>query len=145
MSSFCVSHLLLGRGALTLSCIPHEAVLQKTNFSFVRSYQQTIVSGLGMGAVSASLLAPGPIWLRPMQTLCHISLGSHEPVLLCLEGRISLVSSIPTGSTVFLPPRLQSSLSPEGKDFTFYLEPSVPWSLTLCTLSSSRSLYLYPS
>lgn len=28
---------------------------------------------------------------------------------------------------------------------TFYLGLSVPWSLILCTLSSSRFLYLFPS
>lgn len=67
------------------------------------------------------------------QRLCE---HMHASVLLCLEGL-----------DVFhpqWPPLLQSSPSPEGRDMTEApnLWMSVPRSLTLCTLSSGRSLHL---
>ena len=54
-----------------------------------------------------------------------------------LEGLVSLVSSIPSGCTPFLPPLLQGSLKPKGKGLmeASRLRLSVPGSLILRIMS----------
>lgn len=95
---------------LHAACIPHEAVLQKTDSSSVRSYQLKLVSGLGMGLC----LLPSQswaVWLRPVRACASSSLGSCDPVLLCLEGFLGvfrpywLHSLSASSSTEFPEPR----------------------------------------
>lgn len=69
----------------------------------------------------------------------------HLSVLLWLNA-VSLASAIPSGVLEsFLPPLLQGSSLSEGRDLmeASLSEPSVPRSLTLCTLPSYGSLYLF--
>lgn len=53
----------------------------------------------------------------------------------------------PVSLAFFLPPLLQSTLSPKGRDLidTSHLGLSISRSLMLCTLSGCGSLYLFPS
>lgn len=62
--------------------------------------------------------------------------------LLCLELHCFLVMSIPSGSSL-----LQGSLIPEKRNLVeiSHLEWNIPKSLTLCTLFTCESLYLFPS
>ena len=51
LSSFCLDHLLLGRGlSLRVVYIFSETSLEENNFSFANGYQLEIALGLGMGS-----------------------------------------------------------------------------------------------
>lgn len=83
-------------------CIPSETPLEKGKFSFASSYQPGVASGLGCGPVSTLLstegFPSGPDLCRPCMcchNFCEFTCGS---VLLNLEGHVSLMSSIPSGS-----------------------------------------------
>ena len=68
-------------------------------------------------------------------------------VMLCLEGLVSLVFSIPSFSYDLFASPSTAFLVPLGKNLleTLHLGLDVPWSLTLCILSGCRILYLFPS
>jgi hypothetical protein len=64
-----------------------------------------------------------------------------------LEGLTSLFPLFSLALTLFLPPFLQESLGPEGKDLMEIscLGLAVSRSLTLCILPAYGFLYLFPS
>lgn len=120
MSLFSVGHLLLVIGLpLSVVFLSRETPLEKAIFSFVSSCQLEIASGYVVGLVFTSLgdgTASDLYLCRPLVLCQSLFVFIHASVLLCLEGLISLVSSIPTGSYNLFASLLQSSLSPEGRD-----------------------------
>ena len=100
--------------------IPSETLLEKTRFSYAGSSFSTedsfwVRAG---GCVHFASQFWNLIWHRLMQVLCilPISMGLCVLVLLCLEGLVFFVSSIPLAFTIFLSPLLHSFLIPEGMD-----------------------------
>lgn len=140
-SLFWIGHLLLCmEPPLTVVSIPIEHLLEKTNFSFVSSYQLKTASGLGMGDQVQLLLSV--IW--PHLDLCRSYACYHclfdfiyVPALLFLEGLVSLMSSIPTNAY-----NLIFSSSIEYSDH-WRRNLSAQWYLTHCTLSSCGSLFVH--
>ena len=79
----------------------NESPLEKTNFSFMNSYQLDIASWLGVGdcvCFSLSVLGPRLAWTcaAPMDA-ARVSGFICPSVLLYLEGPVSLASTTPTG------------------------------------------------
>lgn len=106
--------------SLSVVCIPSEIMLEKNHFSFVRSYELEMSSGLRVGFASTSPLSPGT------SHRVQISAGSVPAASLsaflwvallppCLEGLVSLVSSIPCGSYNLSSSYSREFLSPERR------------------------------
>jgi hypothetical protein len=74
---------------LSVFCLPRETPLERTNFSSVCSCPWATDSGLGIRMPVYSSQRLDHTWL------CEFRCMS---VLLCLEGLLSLLSSIPVGS-----------------------------------------------
>lgn len=148
-SSFWVGCLLLCTGLLwSVVRIPRKTSSGKDDFSFAGNCQLETAFWLGMGDHAHSSL-----WLGPVQTLacCHnLYKFICASVLLGLEGIVSLVSPIPTGSQSFWS-LVYKGLSPEGRcskeRFSmemFHLGLGVPRSLSLHIIQCGY-LHLFPS
>lgn len=103
----------------------------------------------GSGPVSASLSAGNTTGSEPSTSYAQWGHGRCELIcisgLLCLEGLVSLLPSIPPGSyklSAFSSTRFQN---PEGRDLivTAPLALNVPRSLVLCSLPSGGHLHLF--
>lgn len=114
---------------LCISGIP----LEKMKFSFVSSCQSALTPELGMGAhvcLLPSELGPHLGWTcaGPIQAACFC-----ESALLCPEGTVSMLLSLPSGS-YNLPTASSTELSLEGRSLmaTSLLGPDVRRSLAPC-------------
>ena len=122
-----------------MDSICNGTLLYNTNFPLVVvvSCRQPVSYRWGLCPLPISeldLLAQtcaGPVHAAKV---CESICGS---ALLCLEGLISLLSSLPLALTIFVLLLLQSSLIPEGENLmeTSHLGLSVPRSLTLHIVS----------
>lgn len=87
---------------LNLVCIPTETLLENTNFSFMNGYQLEIDSGLKMEICVYYPSQPwgaAGAWVAYCHHLCDsLCVTALLSILVCLEGLVSLVSTIPTGS-----------------------------------------------
>lgn len=91
-----------GRFVLTgMICIPSETPSEK----LFLLWEQSVGGSFG-ARMGAYVFFPsqhlGSVWLRLVQTLCRLCCHNfwiymHQPILLCLESYVSLISSIPTG------------------------------------------------
>lgn len=100
---------------LRVDYIPSETPLEKNILSFASDYSLEINSDLGTGTCAPSPLSTGTLsGAEPCKSCacCH-SLSELICALdvLCLEGLLSLISSIPSGSCTLSP-----SLGPAGRD-----------------------------
>lgn len=98
-------------------CTSCESLLEKTNFSFPSVCQLERVSELGIGVSSISPLSSrtpmGPDLCRSC-ACCHSLRGFlRMSTVLCLEGFVCLVPSIPSGAYNLPTSFPQGSLSPE--------------------------------
>jgi len=124
-------------------CFSSETLLEKSKFSFPSGYQSETTSWLG-NHLNLSI-PPGTDLCRA----CACCFGLYEfmcvLVLMCLEGFISVVSSI--SLALFLPPLPLGSLCPEGRDLmeTFCLELSILRAPSPYISSGCGCLYLFPS
>jgi hypothetical protein len=132
-------------------CTPSETLLEKTNFSFMTGCLLDIASGLGMWMcihliqISAGTLS-GLDLCRPCA--CCNSLWVHKCISPAVSRRPCFLGVLhPHWLLHSLSPLLQSFLNPEGSDLmeTSHLGLTVPRSLTLWSLPSCGSLYLFPS
>ena len=114
-----------------------------------------IASELGWELCSP-LSAPGPHLVQTHRGAAHapvavqaasVSVSSYGLCSVALEGLVLLVSSVPLALTLSLPPLLEGFLTLRGRELmeTSLLGLGVARSLTLCTLSSCRLLYVCPS
>lgn len=106
-----------------------------------------VMDGLFLSSSFRTGILSGPDKYRPCQHCYSLYEFLCSSLLLCFEGPVSLVSSIPSGS-YNLPPLLpQESLRPKGRKLmeTSISGPSVLRSFILCTLYNCGSFYLFLS
>ena len=140
LSSFSVGHLLLGTQPRLGSLLPMRVPQRKLNFHLQLVILE-IASGLIIGAyIYFSFCSRTPSCADPCR-LCACCLSVCEfirvQILLIQRAWFPSCPPSPLAFTFFLPPFLQGSLSPEGRDFmeTSHLGLKILRSFIPCILS----------
>lgn len=115
LSQLCVGCLLPGMGvSLSVVCIPTQGPLEKTNVPLGEVITWKQLLGEDGPCAYFPFQCQDPICLRSVQALsaATIAMSPCASALLCLEGLLSLVSSILIGSYKV---SVSSSINSEGR------------------------------